>query len=593
MSETLPFWRSLRGRVYAVLGVAIVLGFVLSAVAFADMNEISDLSEELADTSGAHSIAQDLAVGLADLEFDLDTFLVMGHGTARATVEADVAFIESTLDELRGHSTSDSAMAERIGAAVAATDALSASVERLIATETLDAGAMNRSIVALYSELDATRALYNDINRTSLAGVEAAVMEQRNILGTLGLRVVALRGAVVLILLGVAVVLGRSLRSIGKVTDTALAIAAGDLDRDVDVVRHDEIGLLAGAFRSMTAQLRDSIESLEQRVAKRTAQLSSTNEQLQDEVKERQQAEEALRVHTAQLETALQDLGKAQAQLLQAQKMEAIGGLAAGVAHEINTPIQYVSDNALFLQETFDEILELINRVDLIASGLGDDPLAESVAELRAALDATDVAFLEEEVPTAIAETIDGVKRIAEIVRAVKEFSQPGNQETRSVDINRLVTSTTSLSKNEWKYVADLELDLAQELAPIDARPGPLGQALLILIINAAEAIARCIEEGARDKGTITVKTAPRGADVVVEVMDTGCGIPEDIQHKVFEHFFTTKDVGQGSGQGLSIAHSIVTSQHDGEMTFETVPGEGTTFQIRLPRAEVEESDAA
>lgn len=588
MPGRLAPWRSFRGKLYAVFGTVVVLGAFLGVFAYVQLADVQRLSDDVVDTSTAHSLVQEVAVALADLESDLDDFLIVHDGISRSAVDADVERIEATVAVLHHSEFSEVAVAEELDEASVETESLVAMVTVLVASSNVEAGVHNRLVADAFGQIDRVRAMYNDFNETSLGRVNAAVASQTAILEGLSLRLLVLGALIVAILLAASFYVDKSVRSIGKVTDTALAIAGGDLDREVPTLGRDEIGLLAGAFNSMTQQLSDLIGTLEQRVQRRTEELSSVNESLQEEVAERRTAEESLRGYAERLEAALQELGEAQAQLLQSQKLEAIGSLAAGVAHEINTPIQYVSDNALFLQDSFNDVLDLVKKIDAVVTPRATQLDDEGSSEYNDAIERADIEYLADEVPSAIEETIDGVNRIAEIVRALKEFSHPGGQDKAPVDLNRLISNTISVSKNEWKYVADVETDFAEAMEPVQARSGPLGQAILILIVNAAQAIAETIPEGSDQRGTITVTTSADDAAAVITVADTGCGIPEEIREKVFEHFFTTKDVGKGSGQGLAIAHAIVTEQHGGELAFTSEVGTGTTFSVRIPHEQVD-----
>ena len=268
--------------------------------------------------------------------------------------------------------------------------------------------------------------------------------------------------------------------------------------------------------------------------------------------------------------------------LEQAQKLEAVGRLAAGIAHEINTPIQFIGDNVQFLREAFDSLDRLLDTYrELRASAEAGSVDGALLVAVRTAEEAADLAYLTEEVPKALAQTLEGVERVATIVRAMKEFARPGEKERKPTDINRAVLSTLVVARNELKYVADVETELG-EIPPVLCQPSDVNQVLLNLLVNAADAIA---DAPGRDgqKGMIRVRTAREGDSVVISVGDTGCGIPEQIRAKVFDHFFTTKEVGRGTGQGLSLARAIVVEQHGGSLTFESEVGRGTTFHVRLP----------
>jgi PAS domain S-box-containing protein len=271
-------------------------------------------------------------------------------------------------------------------------------------------------------------------------------------------------------------------------------------------------------------------------------------------------------------------------QLAQAQKLESIGQLAAGIAHEINTPIQYVGDNTRFLRDAFTRLGQVFQGygglLGALESGADFTPL---VADLQSLVKATRVHHMLAEVPQAIEDTLDGIGRVAEIVRAIKEFSHPGSSEKTLQDLNRAIASTTLVSRNEWKYVAELETNLDPNLPLVLCSPGEFNQVILNLIINAAHAIDDAVRGKPGSKGRITVSTRRDGDWAEIRVQDTGTGIPEGIRGNVFNPFFTTKEVGKGTGQGLSIAHTVVVQKHGGTITFDTEEGAGTTFIVRIP----------
>jgi signal transduction histidine kinase len=274
-----------------------------------------------------------------------------------------------------------------------------------------------------------------------------------------------------------------------------------------------------------------------------------------------------------------------EAQLQQAQKLESIGQLAAGVAHEINTPIQYVADNAQFLKDAFQGLTQLLGAYHaLLDEAEQGTASVETVKHVRKALDEADVDYLMAEVPQAVDQSLDGIGRVAKIVRAMKEFSHPGGLEQTSIDLNRAIENTVEVCRNEWKYVAEIELDLDKELPPVHCYPGEINQALLNLIVNAAHAVGEAIgKERAVKKGRIRVSTRKVDAMVRIQVTDTGAGIPPDVRDKIFDPFFTTKEVGKGTGQGLGIVYAVIHDKHHGQIEFETEMGRGTTFTLLLP----------
>jgi signal transduction histidine kinase len=258
--------------------------------------------------------------------------------------------------------------------------------------------------------------------------------------------------------------------------------------------------------------------------------------------------------------------------------------LAAGIAHEINTPTQYVGDNTRFLEDVFQDLATVLQRCrELCRSedqGLVSQP---PVAELISAAGEADVDYLLEEIPKAIAQSLEGVDRVAAIVRSMKDFSHPGGESKQAVDLNRALTSTLTVCRNEWKYVADVVTELEPGLPLVTCLPGECNQVFLNLIINAAHAIGEKLGPNSTEKGTITVGTSHRDGFVEVRIGDTGTGVPEEAQSKLFDPFFTTKEVGRGTGQGLAIAHSIINEKHGGTIRFETEVDRGTTFIISLP----------
>lgn len=272
---------------------------------------------------------------------------------------------------------------------------------------------------------------------------------------------------------------------------------------------------------------------------------------------------------------------KLQSELLHAQKLESVGQLAAGIAHEINTPTQYVGSNIDFLADALADIKGCMARFQEIAAAA-----PESVAEeIKAALDEADWDFLAEELPQALSQSQEGVKRVTSIVRAMKEFSHPGSKEMTPTDINSLLETTITVARNEWKYVADMEMDLAEDLPSVHCLANEMGQVILNLLVNGAHAIGDVLEANP-DIGTglLRVKTRYDEDNIYIEIGDSGAGIPADIQARVFDPFFTTKTVGKGTGQGLAIAHDVITEKHGGSLTFTSHVGEGTTFIITLPR---------
>jgi PAS domain S-box-containing protein len=284
---------------------------------------------------------------------------------------------------------------------------------------------------------------------------------------------------------------------------------------------------------------------------------------------------------------------KMEVELRHAQKLEAVGGLAAGIAHEINTPIQFLADNTRFLQDSFLETIKLVEKQDeLIAAGTYEEIRPELLEEERTLREKVDWPYLEKEVPKALEQMQEGINRVATIVRAMKDFSRVDQTSDKVyADLNKALESTLVVARNELKYVANVKTEFG-ELPPVSCHLGDLNQVFLNLLVNAAHAISDVVKDSG-EKGWITVRTWQESDTVVIAISDTGTGIPEGIRMKVFDPFFTTKIVGKGTGQGLAIARSIVVDKHGGTLTFETEAGKGTTFYIRLHVNPVRDSPEA
>ncbi|HTW80060.1 MAG TPA: PAS domain S-box protein [Terracidiphilus sp.] len=271
----------------------------------------------------------------------------------------------------------------------------------------------------------------------------------------------------------------------------------------------------------------------------------------------------------------------AEMELRQAQKLESVGRLASGIAHEINTPIQFVGDNTRFLGDSFASLQSLLGKFAELRDAASLGPVsADLLDQLQHVEEESDVAYLLDEIPRAITQTMEGVDRVATIVRAMKEFAHPESKEMAPADLNKALASTMTVARNEWKYVAEVETEFA-DLPLVICNVGDLNQVFLNLLVNAAHAIADVVKGGG--KGRITIRTAAEGDKVHISIADTGSGIPESIRTRIFDPFFTTKEVGRGTGQGLAIARSVIVERHKGTLNFESEVGKGTTFHIRLP----------
>ena len=269
-------------------------------------------------------------------------------------------------------------------------------------------------------------------------------------------------------------------------------------------------------------------------------------------------------------------------QLQQAQKLEAVGRLASGIAHEINTPMQYAGDSARYLARAFQQALEALQAFERAARGPAEVSMDAAVEErLREALEAADFEFTRVEIPRALDRVLDGINRVSDIVRAMKEFAHPERRERTPADLNDMLQTTLTVARNEYKQVADIETEYG-ELPAVSCHVGELNQVFLNLLVNAAHAVGERVA-GTRERGIIGIRTRLEGDQAVVEVRDTGAGIPEAARTMVFEPFFTTKPIGKGTGQGLAIARSIIVDKHGGDISFATELGRGTTFTIRIP----------
>jgi PAS domain S-box-containing protein len=275
----------------------------------------------------------------------------------------------------------------------------------------------------------------------------------------------------------------------------------------------------------------------------------------------------------------------AELELADAQRLASVGTLAAGVAHEINTPVQFVSDSIHFVREASAEVFSLIETLDglrrRVLDGCPPSELMAAAVSASSTVEAADLEYLRDNVPQALGRALDGLDRVATIVRSMKEFAHPAQKEMAPIDLNRAIAATLTVATNEYKYVADLETAF-EELPPVVCHINDINQVVLNLVVNAAHAIADVVS-GTHQRGKIKVITRHQDHHAVIYISDTGPGIPEEIRTRIYDPFFTTKEVGRGTGQGLAIARAIVKDKHCGDLSFETTLGVGTTFSIRLP----------
>jgi PAS domain S-box-containing protein len=276
------------------------------------------------------------------------------------------------------------------------------------------------------------------------------------------------------------------------------------------------------------------------------------------------------------------DQRRLEMELRQSQKLESVGRLAAGVAHEINTPIQFVTDSVHFLREAVTDIARLVRTYRAYCAEVFEAPNgSQKGAELRELEDEADVDYLLDNMPKALERSLDGLSRVAAIVRSMKEFAHPDQHEMAAVDLNQGIRSTLTIARNEYKYVADVETHF-DDLPRVTCHASDINQVVLNILVNAAHAIEDKVH-GSANRGRITVQTRRDGDFAVITIADTGSGIPDDIRERIFDPFFTTKEVGRGTGQGLAIARSMIIEKHHGSLTFKSEAGIGTEFTIRLP----------
>jgi signal transduction histidine kinase len=302
-------------------------------------------------------------------------------------------------------------------------------------------------------------------------------------------------------------------------------------------------------IRSVTKRLQGLIIGLEDTVTKRTAALKKTNDQLKLEITQRKE-----------LET----------QLVHAQKMEAVGQLASGIAHEINSPSQFANDNILFLKDATNGF---IKKLDQSPDAPSDD----------------DINFFKENAPEAVEQAAEGISRITTIVKSMKNFAYRDAQSAkRPNDLNQAIRSTTVVATNEWKYHAELDLQLQENIPMVPCNIGEINQVVLNLIVNGAHAIRDRFKEGTKGNLVVSSRHYPDHDCVIIAIADNGGGIPHEVQTRIFEPFFTTKEVGVGTGQGLAIAHNVIVKSHGGQIWFDSKDGQGTTFYIKLPMTQPE-----
>ena len=271
-----------------------------------------------------------------------------------------------------------------------------------------------------------------------------------------------------------------------------------------------------------------------------------------------------------------------ESRILQTSKFEAIGNLAAGIAHEINTPAQIVNDSMDILSESFDDLCRIISLAEEDCQVNSEEKQLRDISPMSALLDEVDSKYLKTEIPRTLARAKDGIGRISTIVQAMSRFSDVGRNDKIKANICRAIERTLVISRNEWKDIAEIVTEFDPGMLDVTCFPGEINQVLLSIILNATHAVGDVVR-GTDDKGLIKIKTTMDSDYTQISIQDTGTGIPANVRDKVFNLFFTTKEVGKGSGQGLAISYDIIVNRHGGTIDFESEEGVGTTFYIRLP----------
>jgi len=278
--------------------------------------------------------------------------------------------------------------------------------------------------------------------------------------------------------------------------------------------------------------------------------------------------------------------GEMEEQLRLAQKLESIGRLATGVAHEINTPTQFIVSNLHFLNDAFTKIKTILAQYHALRIVAADSPACAAAVEAALALEnEIELQYLSDEIPVCLRQSLDGLDRVARIVASLNELARTNSSQATPVDLNRLIEAAITVSRHEWKYLAEMISELDPNLPSVPCIVDEFNQIMLKLIMNAAQAIGDTLKKSGTQSGRITVRTRHAPPWAVVEVEDTGAGIPEEIRSRIFEPCFATKALDQGTGQGLALVREVVVNHHHGRIDFVSELGRGTSFILKLPLA--------
>jgi len=333
---------------------------------------------------------------------------------------------------------------------------------------------------------------------------------------------------------------------------------------------YEEIARKAKELEISEENLRRLNESLERTVMERTRDLALLNDELKDELRRKIKDEE--------------EKDRLRQELEHSQKMQSIGTLAAGIAHEINSPLQFTNDNVDFIANSVDEIMKLVNTYNRLLMNCHTDEDKENARKQIAELvKQINFDFITSEMPDALSQTKNGISRIRRIVNAMKQYSHLNNEEKKPANLNETLENAEIITRNEWKYYADIENRFSDDIPFISCYEADLNQVFMNLIVNAAHAVQDAIEKEIIKRGVIVICTRKAGEKVLISICDNGTGIPKDVHNRIYDPFFTTKEVGKGTGQGLSIVHKTIVEKHQGKIWFETELNKGTTFFISLP----------